>query len=284
MTCIQQQQNVQHLYIKTYMEITRLVAEYEKLIHGHNCEDWVYEKEGQAEKALKQKQEQLVTTVHSWEERLHALKMRFQEARTVEVTMREHLTELVTRCQHMGATMSSLDEVRAAIAAMGVCPGLGPLNFHIPIWTHVWMEGNFDTFHKSDEQVDLELNNLCSSAHPVTQMPNGEIRKYRAAETSEIMLHTLDGVPEYNTAGLPLMGTCPNCEGVEDESDGPQHASHHARMCWYPNSYLSQQGARMDCQQGRKAVLCVEEYSYNHVELHNVEIAGHAPQPQYDGR
>jgi hypothetical protein len=261
------------MYIKAYIEITRLVAEYEKLIHAHSCEDWVYENKGKKEKVLKQKQEVLVTTIHSWEERLRALKVRLQEASNIQIRLRNQIQDLTMRCKSMDATMSSLDHVRDAIHAMGVCPGLGAIEFHVPTWTGVWKEALFDTIGKPDELIDREMDQLCSSAYQQQPSPDGVVKTYRAAESSEIMQKTLDGVPDYNTAGLPLMGSCPNCEGEYDEDDGPQHASHHARVCWYPNSYLSTAGARNDCQSGRKAVLCVEEYTYPHAK----------ESPQYDG-
>jgi hypothetical protein len=168
----------------------------------------------------------------------------------------------------MDATVSSLDKVRDAIHIIGACPGLGTIEFKVPTWTGVWKEAVFDTEAKTDDMIDAEMNELCASntfsdaslmeTSPTTIQPLP--KKYRAAETSEIMLKAIDGLPQTNTAGVPLMGTCPNCQGDPDEAGGPQHASGHARVCWQPDSFLLTQYRNTDCSSGGlKAVICVEE-------------------------
>jgi hypothetical protein len=260
---------LQATYIKAYVEITRLVAEYEALINGHNCQDWVYHEEEYREKALKEKQTVLITTVTTFEQKLVAYKVRIREAYQAEWKLRVHIEELTMRCKSMDATVSSLDKVRDAIHIIGACPGLGAIEFKIPTWTGFWKEAYFDTIGKTSDMIDAEMNQLCAS-NPFSDSDMSMMetspptiltlpKKYRAAETSEIMLKAIDGMPQTNTAGLPIIGTCPNCQGDPDEADGPQHASGHARVCWQPDSVLVMQYRSTDCTAGRKAVVCVEE-------------------------
>merc|ERR1712039_928387 len=75
---------------------------------------------------------------------------------------------------------------------------------------------------------------------------------------SELMMKTIEGLPAVNTQTLPLIGTCPNCQGDEDEAGGPQHASGHARVCWDPQALIDTMNRRTDCSSGRKAILCTD--------------------------
>merc|ERR1719291_518655 len=106
---------------------------------------------------------------------------------------------------------------------------------------------------------------------------------YRAVETSELMLKTVTGLPQVNenidaaapsnTNGLSLIGTCPNCNGDEDEADtdilGNQipgvakHVSGHMRVCWRNDEALDTQSRSTDCASGSTAkfvVLCVDAH------------------------
>jgi hypothetical protein len=261
---------LQAVYVKAYVELTRLLAQYEYELHGHTCEDFIYETEGKQEKMYEERQVKLTTTVHTYEHKLQAYQMRVKEAYHAEAVLRAHIKMLITRCKEMDATVSSLDKVRDAIHVLGVCPGLGALKFQIPRWTGVWEEAYFDTIQKTDQEIDAEMNALCAAAHADDQFPDdhpGLRRIFRAAETSEILLRSLEDIPKINSAPTPLLATCPNCEGdedeVDDDPDTPVHVSGHARVCWDPDAMLDHHGKRTGCSAGKKSVLCVEELSYN---------------------
>mmetsp|Transcript_16977 Transcript_16977/g.37383 ORF Transcript_16977/g.37383 Transcript_16977/m.37383 type:complete len:163 (+) Transcript_16977:1-489(+) len=143
-----------------------------------------------------------------------------------------------------------------------MCPGLGKIVFTLPEWTGQWTEVDLDTINLSDDDVDNTMNLACQSQFSPTTNPanpNSFPMKIRAAETSEILLRSIKGMPTTNTAPVPLMGPCPNCAGDEDEVGGPQHVSGHARICWDQGQTLSGLTRRTDCSTGVKAVLCVKE-------------------------
>jgi len=208
---------------------------------------------------FQEKAESLSAVVGSSTTKLETFRSRVQESNHAETTLRLQIVELARRCQEMEVTVSSLDKVRQTIHVLDLCPG-GPskAEFRIPVWLGHWVVGNFDTVHKSDGQIDQELNALCAQQIQLTSSPAGiGGGQPRAAEVSEIQQLTIDGAPAENTAQVPLIGTCPNCEGAEDMPELPQHASGHARICWDPGEPLTSAARRTDCSQGRKAVLCV---------------------------
>jgi hypothetical protein len=192
--CQYQKHLLQVVYIKAYVEITRLLAQYEIIIHEHTCDDYVYQTEGQQEKLLEGKLVKMTTTVSSYHHKLEAYMVRIQQAYDLEVEMQSHIKMLTTKCGEMGATVSSLDKVRDAIHIIGVCPGIGKLTFVIPKWTGVYVKGTFDTVDLTDAEVDEAMNQLCEANAPnqsSTSVPVGIRIFYRSAETSELMLRSI---------------------------------------------------------------------------------------------
>jgi hypothetical protein len=262
--CQYQKHMLQVVYIRAYVEITRLLAQYEVVIHESTCENYIYETEGQQEKVLEGKLVKMTTTVNTFTHKLTAYKLRIEQTFKLEVEMQSHIKVLAQKCGEMEATVSSLDKVRDAIHVMGVCPGLGKLTFVIPKYTGTMMKQEFDSTAQNDAQIDEIMNDLCAKAFPDTSDQNNPHIQYwyRAAETSEIMLRSIEDMPDSNDATVPLMGTCPNCDGNKDEDDGPQHASGYARICWDPDAKLDATNKRSDCSTGKKAIMCVQDRDY----------------------
>jgi hypothetical protein len=261
--CQYQKQSLQVVYVRAYVEITRLLAEYENLIHSKACDQYVNEVEGQQEKILEGKVVKMTKTVVSYTHKLEAYKVRIEQSIRVEVQLRAHIQVLASRCRDMSATVSSLDKVRDAIHIMGVCPGLGPITFSIPKYTGHMPEAQFDLIGQTDAQIDAALSQLCAQTVPAPAVNNGITHKIRAAETSELLLRAVEDLPASNTGPTPLIGLCPNCDGDVDTPDGVQHASGHSRVCWDPDSKLDGPSKRNDCSTNTmKTVLCVEEITY----------------------
>merc|ERR1711879_75552 len=86
------------------------------------------------------------------------------------------------------------------------------------------------------------------------------------------MLKTVSGLPTSNTEDVPLIGTCPNCEGDDDEVDAAGncaeptgcHVSGHKRVCWDPQTTLDTFNRRTDCTSygtdPQKVVFCVDSH------------------------
>merc|ERR1719343_1151094 len=169
-----------------------------------------------------------------------------------EVKLRSWIKVLTTRCQEMKPTISSLDKVRDVIQIIGNCPGLARPEFHIPLWVGKWVarKSEYNMQLYTDAEIDEQMDDFCKSF--------GKYKGFevRAAETSEIIERTIEGIPLKNTATLPLMAKCPNCEGDTDEDYGRPHKDKHARICWDPQHDLGAK-YRKNCDTGRKAVMCV---------------------------
>jgi hypothetical protein len=262
--CQYQKHALQVVYVRAYVEITRLLAQYETLIHSNTCDDYVWETEGGQEKILEGKLVKMTTTVSSYTHKLEAYRSRIEHSMKLEGHLRQEITLLAQRCGEMEATVSSLDKVRDAIEVMGVCPGLGRITFVVPRYSGEAPIATFDLVNLTDAQIDQRLNNLCVQTLPTPAVENGMTQLIRAAETSEFMLRSVDELPSNNIASVPLIGTCPNCEGDDDQQGGPQHVSGHSRVCWDPSAQLDASSKRTDCTgwNGRKAVMCVSEVTY----------------------
>merc|ERR1719428_36914 len=113
------------------------------------------------------------------------------------------------------------------------------------------------------------MNALCASK----QEHGGA--KPRAAETGEILARSIANMPDINSAEVPVMGTCPGCEGEKDSEDSDTHASKHSRICWDPKESLNSAQARYTCNQGKKAVMCVLEAAVGD---------GHTVHPPFGGQ
>merc|ERR1712032_139254 len=101
-----------------------------------------------------------------------------------------HVAALTQECRNMDATVSSLNLVRDAIHVIGVCPGLGRINFITPVWySSVWVSsiggggGGMLEMHikdivdlvgLSDPDIDRHLDGMCKSVNAT----------WRAVETS----------------------------------------------------------------------------------------------------
>jgi hypothetical protein len=238
---------LQATYERAYVQLTRLVAEYEQLVHSHTCQETVVQRDHERKTTLSMRSEKLTTSVTTTSEQMRAFRWQVENARSTEVKLRGQVSQLMQRCQAMDATVVSLDRVRDVIHVMNLCPGLPTPDFRLPRWIGTWVE--VDIPASTDDEVDHILDARCAEKQAGA----------RSAETSEIGERSVLEAPAVNTAEVPLLGTCPNCAGEPDIPDGPQHVSGHARVCWDPKSKLTLEERRTDCGGGRKALMCVTD-------------------------
>jgi len=257
-SCDDMKAQLKQTYGSAYVKLSRLVSEYEELKDSDACEVSVRQVAKQKSRPLQLQMQSASQRLTVLTQGLQAFRARIEQAWKAEKQLRLELETLAKRCKSMDDTVESLDKVRTAIHIMDACPGLNKIQFYVPLWLGSWVTGTFNIVDKSDDMVDKEMNALCArqtmSTYPAHVKPGTQPR---AAETSEIEQMTVEGMPVENTAPVPLMGVCPNCEGEKDVNLGVTHASGHARICWDPDSQLGEKGRRMDCSKGKKAVMCV---------------------------
>jgi len=251
--CEEQKHILQITYSRAYVDLSRVVSQYAKLVVDTSCIGAATETHKQRDKPLSTKVEELSTRLTTQTTSLQSFRSRVESATRAEVKLRMLIITLTHKCAAMEETEDSLDKIRDAIHVLDLCPGLyNTVNFSIPVWTGGWVQGNFDLKAMTDAQVDAEMNALCAQLRDEGMKSNP-----RAAETSEIEQRTVENAPERNTAPVPLMGTCPGCEGDPNQDVGEEYLSGHARVCWDPDVMINENNRRTDCGRGHKAVMCV---------------------------
>jgi uncharacterized protein YoxC len=241
--CQAEKEELQKTYIKAYVELSRLKAEYEELANSTACVDSIMDQFKNRKIPLQKKAEQLATAINEKVAELQSLRPRLDGAMKSEKELRAHVKELTNQCDDLGPTISDLNKVREAIRALSSCPGLSRVKFALPKWVGTWATFSQNGKAQTDDDQDKEMNSACQKIAPGS----------RAAEVGEIQGQTVEGIPTTNTAPDPLMGACPDCAGEEDK----WFQSKHSRVCWDADATLDLGSRRNNCGTGRKAILCV---------------------------
>jgi hypothetical protein len=247
--CEKNKTDLEEKYVKAYVELSRLIAEYEEAVANDDAEQALAKHCEERKAPLEKKQDKLNEDLKKRLKELQDMRPKLEDMLAAEKRLRDHLAELSKACSQMDATGRGLDAVRDAIKALQACPGLVRPEFHIPIWVGKWLDFVLDS-SKSDKENDEEMNAKCKGAF-------GE--NTRAAEVSEIEGGFIEAMPRTNTAAVLVVGTCPKCEGKSDDETGLDNKDHHARICWDVNKTFNHASRRTDCSKHEKAVMCVRD-------------------------
>jgi len=250
--CEEQRHILQITYTRAYVDLSRVISQYAKLVLDTTCFDAANETHIQRERPLSIKIETLSTSLTTQTASLQSYRVRIESLTRAEVKLRLLIITLTKKCAAMEETEDSLDKIRDAIHVLDLCPGLySTVNFTIPRfidWVKLFINAKTDT----DPSIDEKMRQACSQLQTslMTKAP-------RAAETAEIEQKTVQGAPNENTDAR-LLGTCPTCEGISDEGiSGFWHASGHARICWAAEKEINEDNKQDDCSTGWFAVMCV---------------------------
>lgn len=262
--CTAQKQDLQRTYLKAYVELARMVSDYEALANSTACETAVQvDLRGRKESQVAKRERLSDELSRRVKELQESLMRRLEDSSSAEVRLRQYVALLSENCQSLPNTESDLEHVRTAIQALTQCANLDHSYLASPRWTRTYAIMHFDLGAVADSELDEAMNELCASTGA------GQAGwRLRAAEVSEIAQGVLQDAPQTNTATLPLLGTCPHCEGDPVSGGGDllaeqlgleQASRQHARVCWDVGVPLTMQARRTDCSTGRKAVMCVED-------------------------
>jgi hypothetical protein len=243
--CKKQKETLEKTYVKAYVELARLTAEYSELVKSTACEDNVNSVYEERAPSLQESAEKLSKLSSDTADELKELRPRLESAVEADAKLRKQVEELTEECENLPETVSDLDKVRDAIGALSLCPGLERPEFKMPRWIGKWVVFSQDAKKQDDKQQDAGMNWACNHA----------VDGSRAAESSEIQERTILEMPVNNTGEFPLMGGCPNCAGDDDTpmKDG------HDRNCWFRGKPLNEEGMTGLCATGRKVILCVSD-------------------------
>merc|ERR1719324_1602156 len=245
--CQAEKDELEKTYVKAYVELSRLKAEYEELANSTACVDSVNQQYNSRHPPLQKAADELSNNINEKVHRLQSLRPRLDGAKSSETKLRKQVSALTAQCKNAGATVSDLDKVRAAIQSLSECPGLSRVKFSMPKWVGTWASFDQDASAQDDAEQDRLMNLACSKVKAGS----------RAAEVGEIQEQTVEGIPVSNDAANSLMGACPDCGGSEDDT----FQSSHARICWGSGKSLSLAEQSINCGAGKKAILCVVDRS-----------------------
>lgn len=248
-TCEEMKHRLETTYVQTYVKLTRLVSDYEDLVRSTACEDTVTQEWHERRRPLQEQVDELSDRISRLTEELRSLRPRLTDASNAESLLREQVAALTSECALLPETISDLDSVRDTISTLARCPGLEAAEFHIPLWVGEWQQIMQDP-QLADAELDARMDEMCQEAYPDAGI-------VRAAEVSEIIAQSIEGMPTANSAEIPVIGKCPLCDGNSDAATGVWHQSGHARVCWDPKSEFVQADRRLDCSTGNRAVMCV---------------------------
>merc|ERR1719324_1386239 len=136
--CQAEKDALEKTYVKAYVELSRLKAEYEELANSTACVDSTMEQFKNRKTPLQKEADKLATSINEKVSELQSLRPRLDSASSSEENLRKHVRELTAECDDLDPTVSDLDKVRDAIQALSACPGLSRVKFSLPKWVGTW--------------------------------------------------------------------------------------------------------------------------------------------------
>lgn len=245
------------VYIKAYVEITRLLAYYSQYNASEACVSAVQTeftgKETPVAQAVVVSRQDISTETS----KLEAYKIELEAISSAELKLRNHIKMLEMKCSAMHTTISSLDQVRDAIIVLGMCPTIGEAAFYVPNYVCMLAPRPVDLHRQTDEEIDNLLDGFCKSECSSDS---------RLAEVAEIQEQTIEGMPSSNTGLVPVLAGCPYCAGLPDEAETePKHTSGHRRNCWESQAPFTRDAMYNGCSGNTmKTAMCVADHGGDH--------------------
>lgn len=237
---------LEHQFSISYVSLTRIIEEYEQVVHSTVCEESVVQAYTQESGAIQEDANKACSAVQESIAKLEMYKFQYQSSTKTEYDMETTIQSLVKQCGSLTATETYLGDVKVTLGALGKCPGLGDVSFKLPTWTGAW--ARFEQDRGQDAAVtDSQMRAECARKFGAGARP---------AEVGEIDSQGIEGMPSTNTADLPVLPACPNCKG--DFAPGLT-ATGYGRVCWDPSAPFTREGQRRNCGGGPRNILCVLE-------------------------
>merc|ERR1719420_2694882 len=113
--CQAEKDALENTYVKAYVELSRLKAEYEDLANSSACFDTVMEQFNNRKVPLQQQANKLATAINEEVKNLQSLRPRLDAAIRSEAKLKKRVDDLSKQCDNLGPTISDLKKVRNAI-------------------------------------------------------------------------------------------------------------------------------------------------------------------------
>merc|ERR1719421_1857089 len=116
--CKDQKEALEKTYVKAYVELARLTAEYAELSKSTACEDQVIATYEERAPALQEAAEKLSKLSTETAAKLKELRPRLDGATEADKKLRQQFRDLTDECENLPETISDLGKVRDAITAL----------------------------------------------------------------------------------------------------------------------------------------------------------------------
>lgn len=121
--CQAEKDALQNTYVKAYVDLSRLKAEYEQLANSTECIDTTLDLYMIRRAPLQKEADEPATGINSKVAELQSLRPRVNDASTWAVRLQKRLDQLTNECDNSNPTVSDLNTLRDAIQALSSCPG-----------------------------------------------------------------------------------------------------------------------------------------------------------------
>jgi len=249
--CQEELEILQKVYVKTYVDLARLIQSYEeKTTEGYEAAKQAIEDQCRDQREpLQAAASELASQASEKIKQLEELRPKLEDANDAYRKLAEQVRRLTTQCKALPETITDLDKVRDAIKALSLCPGLDKARLIVPKWVGMYASFDEPLEKLSDSEYDAMMMQTCQKSFG-NEYPD---KVLRAASVAEMQAHAILDLPKKNTAETPLVGPCPGCEGDED----PDASSGHLRVCWKPGANLVGEERFTKCNKGQKRIACV---------------------------
>jgi len=233
--CQEENNKLQKRYEQAYKLIVRQTDRQQALVEDTSCQDATLSKYKIRLAPLEEKQTQLSDKMTKMVEQMNALEPELEGLKKAQKELKHHVVSIEKECKASKVVEKVLEKTEKVIKKMDECVSVGPDSFQLPQWVGKWITVDLDD-SLSVKVADAKMHDACVANFGPTARP---------AEVSEIDTGSVQNMPKKNTAGVPLLPTCPRC------------GSKKSRVCWDAKRRLVRSTRRDNCDAGTRAVMCV---------------------------
>mmetsp|Transcript_20855 Transcript_20855/g.51119 ORF Transcript_20855/g.51119 Transcript_20855/m.51119 type:complete len:546 (-) Transcript_20855:48-1685(-) len=236
--CEEERIELEHAWRKAYVVVTGLVTDTGKECTSTTCEDTVEEQRNTDLPPIHAERTELVEKVRQAQKELQNVQEKVESLDNSITKVEREYESIKAQCGAVEEGSEYLEKVRKLLEEMRLCPGLAAANFTIPHFSGFY-DVELKLTQDDDNATDAKLLAGCQRMARDTDDAN----KVRAASHTEILERVINGLPMTNEGRIPVMGTCPNCEG----KSYPGAQSKHLRNCFNQGVDLNKDGTTNAC-------------------------------------
>merc|ERR1719265_1634350 len=140
--CQEELEILQKVYVKTYVDLARLIQSYEeKTTEGYNAAKEAIDDQCRDQREpLQDDASKLASEASEKIKQLEELRPKLEDASDAYRKLAEQVKKLTGQCEALPETITDLDKVRDAIKALSLCPGLNNARLTVPKWVGTYAD------------------------------------------------------------------------------------------------------------------------------------------------